>query len=228
MKVPWQRLIRFESADGRILYGEPILPSPDFDVGEVTEKDVLKAKVIEGTDLFDTSGKIKVSDETVIVKKLLGPLAQTDVPIVRCIGLNYAKHSMWIFYMWVTMIEISVNSGISSRNSQYRQESLSLIFSCGSLLTDSILLVREAGRTPPPFPSLFFKPSTSIHDHNAPIIIPKIAQDDQADYEGELVGTMPTKAPSSDFSVVSRHWQRCQKCVQILSARLCGRIHLRQ
>lgn len=47
--------------------------------------------------------------------------------------------------------------------------------------------VKEAGRTPPPFPFIFFKPTTSIHDHNANIKIPKIAQDNQADYEGELV-----------------------------------------
>lgn len=47
--------------------------------------------------------------------------------------------------------------------------------------------VREAGRTPPPFPSIFFKPATCVHDHGEPVVIPKIAQDDQADYEGELV-----------------------------------------
>lgn len=50
-----------------------------------------------------------------------------------------------------------------------------------------IVLVKEAGRTPPPFPFIFFKPNTTIHDHGAPVVIPKIAQDDQADYEGELV-----------------------------------------
>jgi 2-keto-4-pentenoate hydratase/2-oxohepta-3-ene-1,7-dioic acid hydratase in catechol pathway len=52
-------------------------------------------------------------------------------------------------------------------------------------------LVREAGRKPPPFPSLFFKPNTCVHDHGAPIVIPKIAQDEQADYEGELVRLDP-------------------------------------
>lgn len=93
MKVPWQRLIRFESTDGRVLYGEPILPSPDFDLGQVSEKDGLKAKIVKGDDLYDTSGKTKVSEETATVKNLLGPLAQSDVPTVRCIGLNYAKHS---------------------------------------------------------------------------------------------------------------------------------------
>lgn len=48
-------------------------------------------------------------------------------------------------------------------------------------------IVKEAGRSPPPFPFIFFKPATSIVDHGSDVIIPKIAQDDQADYEGELV-----------------------------------------
>lgn len=47
--------------------------------------------------------------------------------------------------------------------------------------------VREAGRQVPPFPSIFFKPSTSVIGHDENVIVPKIAQDDQADYEGELV-----------------------------------------
>ena len=94
MKVVWTRAIRFVATDGRTLRGEPILPNPDFDLGSVTEKDELKAKVIVGDDLFDTSGATHVSDETVVVKKLLGPLTQQDVPILRCVGLNYAKHSM--------------------------------------------------------------------------------------------------------------------------------------
>ena len=93
MPVAWDRLIRFESADGRILLGDPILPSPDFDLGFVTEQDQLKAKVIVGDDIYDTSGVTKVSDEVAVVKRLLGPLAPKDVPILRCVGLNYAKHS---------------------------------------------------------------------------------------------------------------------------------------
>jgi hypothetical protein len=93
MKVPWTRLIRFSTADGRVLRGEPILPSEDFDLGKVTEADQLKAKVIVGDDPFDTTGKTIVSDEVATVKKLLGPLAKEEVPILRCVGLNYAKHS---------------------------------------------------------------------------------------------------------------------------------------
>ncbi|KAL2436789.1 Caffeoylpyruvate hydrolase [Exophiala dermatitidis] len=138
MKLPWTRLIRFVATDGRVLRGEPILPSADFDLGKVTEADGLKAKVIVGDDPFDTTGKTVVSDEVATVKKLLGPLAREDVPILRCVGLNYAKH------------------------------------------------IKEAGRTPPPFPFIFFKPNTTVLDHDAPVVIPKIAQDDQADYEGEL------------------------------------------
>jgi len=94
--------------------------------------------VLSGTDLYDTTGATKITDEVVTVQELLGPLTQEDVPIIRCVGLNYAKH------------------------------------------------IREAGRTPPPFPFIFFKPVTTITDHNGTVVIPKIAQDDQADYEGEL------------------------------------------
>ncbi len=93
MKVVWQRLIRFVATDGRILRGEPVLPSPNFDIGSTTEETKLKAKVIVGDDIYDTTGETKVTEEVVTVKKLLGPLAQNEVPVLRCVGLNYAKHS---------------------------------------------------------------------------------------------------------------------------------------
>lgn len=54
-------------------------------------------------------------------------------------------------------------------------------------------VVRETGREPPPFPSFYFiKPNTSVWDHDANVRIPKIAQNDQADYEGELVSLNPS------------------------------------
>ncbi|KAJ9144176.1 Fumarylacetoacetate hydrolase family protein [Pleurostoma richardsiae] len=151
MRVAWERLIRFVAEDGRILRGEPILPRPDFDLGDVTAETKLKAKVIHGDDIYDTTGKTSVSDEVVTVKKLLGPLAQSDIPILRCVGLNYAKH------------------------------------------------IREAGRKPPPFPFIFFKPNTTVLDHGADIVIPKICQNDQADYEGEL--TIVIGKEAKDVSV---------------------------
>jgi hypothetical protein len=59
-----------------------------------------------------------------------------------------------------------------------------------NLIDAKFFLVKEAGRSPPPFPFIFFKPVTCIIDHNADVIIPKICQDDQADYEGELVSSL--------------------------------------
>ena len=93
MKVAWQRLIRFVSTDDKILYGQPILPSPDFDLGQVTESHKLRANIIQGDDIYDTSGNTRVTNDIATVKRILGPLAESDVPVVRCIGLNYAKHS---------------------------------------------------------------------------------------------------------------------------------------
>lgn len=91
--VVWDRLIRFIATDGRVLRGEPIIPSANFDLGTVTEDTKLKARVISGEDIYDETGKTEVTDEVVTVKRLLGPLAQDDVGILRCVGLNYAKHS---------------------------------------------------------------------------------------------------------------------------------------
>ncbi|KUM58159.1 hypothetical protein ACN42_g9009 [Penicillium freii] len=139
MSLPWKRLIRFEAVDGRILRGEPMLPeNKNVDLGFVTEADQLKAKFLVGDDIYDVTGKTQLAAETVLVKNILSPLAQSDVPILRCVGLNYAKH------------------------------------------------IKEAGRKPPPFPFIFFKPTTTIHDHGKAVVVPKVAQDDQADYEGEL------------------------------------------
>jgi hypothetical protein len=105
MKLSWERLIRFIATDGRLLVGEPILPSPDYDLGDVTEASKLQAKVISGEDIYDTTGKTKVTDEVVTVKKLLGPLAQRDVPSLRCVGLNYAKHSTSSLFLFNYLME---------------------------------------------------------------------------------------------------------------------------
>ncbi|CAF3537820.1 unnamed protein product [Fusarium graminearum] len=174
MKVAWQRLIRFVSTDGRTLRGEPILPTSEFDIGDAVEQTRLQARVIDGDDIYDTTGATRVTDEVVTVKTLLGPLTPADVPILRCVGLNYATH------------------------------------------------IREAGRKIPPFPSIFFKPSTTVHDHDVNVVIPRVAQDDQADYEGELVvviGKDAKNVPESEAleyvaaytagnDISSRKWQR--------------------
>lgn len=46
--------------------------------------------------------------------------------------------------------------------------------------------VKEAGRKPPPFPFFFIKPRDSIASFDEDIPVPKIAQNDQCDWEGEL------------------------------------------
>ena len=170
MKTAWKRLIRFEDTQGRTLYGEPILPSADFDIGKIKETDGLKAKIVSGLDIFDTTGKTSVSDETTTVKKLLSPLKPEEVPILRCVGLNYAKHSK--LFIFVAMQRLILHT------------------------------VKEAGRTPPPHPFIFFKPNTCVVGPGEAVVIPKIAQDDQADYEGELVSYNPL----SLIRLLSNRW----------------------
>ena len=51
--------------------------------------------------------------------------------------------------------------------------------------------VKEAGRKPPPYPSIFFKPADCVADYGSAVPVPKLAQDDQCDYEGELVSLLP-------------------------------------
>ncbi len=82
--------------------------------------------------------------------------------------------------------------------------------------------VQEGGRTLPPHPSTFIKANTCLQDHEGPIVIPKIAQDNQADYEGELCFIISkdckdvSEADAFDYiggymsgnDVSSRKWQR--------------------
>lgn len=95
----WNRLIRYVSArDGSIKYGEPILTegekNPDIDALALAGG--LKVKVLQGENPIVA----KPTGEEDEVKKggLLGPLTPKDVPIVRCVGLNYRTHSMLPFH----------------------------------------------------------------------------------------------------------------------------------
>ncbi|KAL6251919.1 hypothetical protein RBB50_002129 [Rhinocladiella similis] len=92
MSLPWKRLIRFRARDGRILRGEPVLPTEDYDLGSLPVTPDLKAKVIVGSDIFDRSGATRLSEEIVTVDEVLGPLERAEVPLLRCIGLNYKAH----------------------------------------------------------------------------------------------------------------------------------------
>lgn len=46
--------------------------------------------------------------------------------------------------------------------------------------------VAEGGRAPPPYPSLFIKSSTTIAGYNSITVVPKCAQENEADYEAEM------------------------------------------
>jgi len=132
--IAWDRLVRYVSAsDGTVKYGQPILDSPDVDVAALAQEGKLEVHVAEGSNpLAARPGSQKDR-----VKSLLGPFRVEDVPIIRCIGLNYKTH------------------------------------------------IKETGRALPECPTVFTKPAPAITDHDSPIPIPKVAQQ-QCDYEGEL------------------------------------------
>lgn len=89
--MSWTHLIRFES-EGKVHYGDAILPddTDSTDIAQIAEKGKLKAAVIEGDVLSDA---YKITEQILDVTKLLSPLTRAQVPIIRCIGLNYMKHS---------------------------------------------------------------------------------------------------------------------------------------
>ncbi|KAI5821438.1 Fumarylacetoacetase-like protein [Pyronema omphalodes] len=82
--MPFQRLIRFLSRDGKIYNGDAILPSNTTDLSKTK-----LARVITG-DIF---GAHTVTEQVVSVEHLLTPLPQEAVRTVRCLGLNYANHA---------------------------------------------------------------------------------------------------------------------------------------
>jgi hypothetical protein len=86
----WERLIRFEDEAGNVHFGEPFFGSNDpSSINELAERGELEARRLVGSDLFSLS----TSTEVVRVKKLVALLSPRDVPIVKCVGLNYTKHS---------------------------------------------------------------------------------------------------------------------------------------
>lgn len=90
--VAWNRLVRFNDAEGRVRYGEPILEQDDADIAALARDGKLKVKVCEGSGPLSC----KLTDEEAKVEKLLGPLESKDVPLIYCIGLNYKAHSEFI------------------------------------------------------------------------------------------------------------------------------------
>lgn len=88
--VVWNRLIRFVDTNDKTYYGEPIVPFDNVTVDQLLADGDLEAKVIIGDPLSESA---VITDQVVKVDKLLAPLAQTDIPIIKCVGLNYKAHS---------------------------------------------------------------------------------------------------------------------------------------
>lgn len=80
-----QRLIRFLAKDNRIYYSDAILPNSKANITKTK-----KARII----ISDIFGKHDMSDRVFDIRLLLAPLALEDVRTVRCIGMNYTKHSI--------------------------------------------------------------------------------------------------------------------------------------
>lgn len=91
MAPTWSRLIRFVNS-GTTYYGDAVFPAasnPD-DVVLLAQEGKLRARVIHNDPL---SAEVILSDEDIAVDRLLSPLTASQVPIIRCIGLNYIEHS---------------------------------------------------------------------------------------------------------------------------------------
>ncbi|KAH7073495.1 hypothetical protein BKA63DRAFT_534000 [Paraphoma chrysanthemicola] len=80
----FERLIRFQTADGKTVYGnlEKEVPTRDIEGSEV--------EVLEG----DIKSGFKKSGSKTKVGKLMSPLKREETNIVLCVGLNYRQHAI--------------------------------------------------------------------------------------------------------------------------------------
>jgi len=156
--VQWTRLVRYlVTGEDEPRYGEPILSNSDNDdIAELAAAGNLQVKYCEGNDALSATP----TDRVETVKKLLGPLEAKEVPIIRCIGLNYKTHSK-------LQRVLRLSSSLEDAGTDQRT-------------------VLEGGRALPTCPTVFTKPGPAVADHGEGIPIPTIAQA-QCDYEGELV-----------------------------------------
>ncbi|ODM22993.1 hypothetical protein SI65_00582 [Aspergillus cristatus] len=87
MAPNWTRLIRFiAEEDGQVHLGEV---DTNQDVGlALFNKEKVTAKLVTGS-IFDGT----VTDKRLQVAQLLSPIEMENVPIIRCMGLNYRDHA---------------------------------------------------------------------------------------------------------------------------------------
>lgn len=88
--APWERLIRFEDQAGTEQIGEPIIRGDDVSsLDELVAGGKLEAKCMIGSNIFALSASTNVAK----VKNILALLSPSQVPLVKCVGLNYMEHS---------------------------------------------------------------------------------------------------------------------------------------
>ncbi|KAG6321224.1 hypothetical protein E4U44_005345 [Claviceps purpurea] len=90
MAPNWTRLIRFIAhEDGQVHLGE-VIPTEHADVGlAAVDGPKVFAKAITGS-VFDGV----VTSRTLTVESLLCPISASEVPLIRCMGLNYRDHAL--------------------------------------------------------------------------------------------------------------------------------------
>lgn len=87
--MTYSRLIRFRDQDSDEWFGEPEIENAD-DLLKLLHEKSLYATVLNGSNPFDLASH---KGERKQVAEILPIIQPKDVPIVRCIGLNYIKHS---------------------------------------------------------------------------------------------------------------------------------------
>jgi hypothetical protein len=87
--MSFSRLIRFEDVGGNEHFGEPQIENAD-DLSRLLENGELFAHVLDGISPFNLSSQAGAVHQ---VKRILPVLRPADVPIIKCVGLNYIKHS---------------------------------------------------------------------------------------------------------------------------------------
>lgn len=88
-------MIRFIAVDGKTTFGDAIVDDAS-EVPQKLEQNELYALELEGSDPF----ALVATGKKVQVKTLLAILTPSDVPVIRCIGLNYIKHSKLFWSCW--------------------------------------------------------------------------------------------------------------------------------
>lgn len=86
--MSWTRLIRFIDDNDVEKFGEPCIENEQH-LDELLSRNELYAVELKGSSPITITGR----GDKVHVKALSDLVRPSDVPIVRCIGLNYVKHS---------------------------------------------------------------------------------------------------------------------------------------